>query len=482
MAGEYADELASLSAAPNAQSEADMLLDEFADHLDIISSTSPLYALCTYNCRWFARRVVVSFAQRLGNLIDLESYVATWSGNPVSYNELRSGLMTDPFGGKTLEGKRGAWIQVQTLIRLINGYTSLPSTPRIMSQVLKLSDEALEYFGSMKVVTSTQHAGLSACWAARAQVLRKMGDHAQGLWAARCACESARAAARGTDAHDEELVNRLDDLAFALDQTSARIEALVVRREAVIKRRRLISDENSSHHYLTLARTLQSIAGQLSVQGDDHAALSTTKEAVDAQLLALASSASSLASRDERLAIYIADHAQVLFRLGRTSNAITAISESVTILSNAVDHLAANPPRFEFEESMDGLRRLYAEQLLLQAMYAASIARWDDACTAGHMRVELLRMMAETDPSGSRSRSLIIGSNTLIRLLMDAKRPVEAYDVGLATLPAIRRLAEMGETGPAFQDDVEETEENLLGSLRALKEMGLIGVADGITQ
>lgn len=146
IAGEYADELASLSPTEGAVTEADMLLGEFADHLDIISSTSPLYALWTYNCRWFARRVVMSFAQRLGNVIGLERYVATWEGRPVPYDELRTGLMTDPFGGKTLEGERGAWIQAQTLLKLIEGYISLPNPTNVLAQVLDLCDEALDFF------------------------------------------------------------------------------------------------------------------------------------------------------------------------------------------------------------------------------------------------------------------------------------------------------------------------------------------------
>lgn len=325
----------------------------------------------------------------------------------------------------------------------------------------------------MTTVTPEQHAGLSACWSARSFVLRKLGDHERSLEAARSACQAARDAARSTHTYDALLADRLDELARALDFMSERHEALAMRRESLMKRRSVLSGRNAAdhhHHQLALARTLQGIAGQLSVQGDNEGALDATRDAIKAQRLGRAHDSEFPPIRDEQLAIYLAEHAQVLYRMDNIDKALDAISESVIILQAATDHLRANPPSYGSSEPLDELRQRLADQLLLQSMYAAQLKRWDEACKAGHTRVHLLQELAEMDSDGTRSRRFIIGSNTHVKLLLDAGRPAEAYDVGLATRSIIERMSDSGMNSAAFLDDVAETETILARSLQALKD------------
>lgn len=107
------DEIASatVNASPSGEG---VPFHHFARHIRYISNTNPQYQLFSANCRWFARRIVLSFAQRL-HQVGPDAFTAMWAGKPTTYARLHHEIQGDPFGGRQLEGKKGGSIQVENL-------------------------------------------------------------------------------------------------------------------------------------------------------------------------------------------------------------------------------------------------------------------------------------------------------------------------------------------------------------------------------
>lgn len=117
-----ADELGSVRIMPECYAtSAPLHLAELVDQIHSISETSPRYRLLTHNCRWFARRILLTFAQRQNRLAP-GTFGVLWNDMPSSYFELSRLVTKDPFGGRPVEGKEGTWIHALSLCRAADIY------------------------------------------------------------------------------------------------------------------------------------------------------------------------------------------------------------------------------------------------------------------------------------------------------------------------------------------------------------------------
>ncbi|KAF9511455.1 hypothetical protein BS47DRAFT_1174635 [Hydnum rufescens UP504] len=109
-----ADELACV--APDLEkidSLALMHLNEFAVQLQITSNTYGRYKLLTSNCRWFARRIVLNFAEHMKS--QGPHYRISWAQSPSSFDELDRNLREEPFGGRQLTGRKNVQLNAANL-------------------------------------------------------------------------------------------------------------------------------------------------------------------------------------------------------------------------------------------------------------------------------------------------------------------------------------------------------------------------------
>ncbi|KAF8305191.1 hypothetical protein DL93DRAFT_2172695 [Clavulina sp. PMI_390] len=88
----------------------EMLLAELGHQLQVTSGVYPKYKLFSANCRWFARRILLNFAQRLVVVAPFDNAI-WWAEQQVSYGELYKKLKKEPFGGDILEGQHGALVK-----------------------------------------------------------------------------------------------------------------------------------------------------------------------------------------------------------------------------------------------------------------------------------------------------------------------------------------------------------------------------------
>jgi hypothetical protein len=125
LSGVHADEVASVAlndpaTSPNVNPR--MLLDTLASQLCSVSDASPRYQLFKANCRWFARRVILSFAQQLNTLAPGCSTVV-WGGKLSSLDDLLLNIRMERFGGRQLlEGPKAALMGAQNLTQLADTY------------------------------------------------------------------------------------------------------------------------------------------------------------------------------------------------------------------------------------------------------------------------------------------------------------------------------------------------------------------------
>jgi tetratricopeptide (TPR) repeat protein len=90
-----------------------MPLNEFAVQLQITSDTCGRYKLLTSNCRWFARRIVLNFAERMKS--QGPHYRISWAQSPSSFDELDRNLREEPFGGRQLGGRKNVQLNAANL-------------------------------------------------------------------------------------------------------------------------------------------------------------------------------------------------------------------------------------------------------------------------------------------------------------------------------------------------------------------------------
>lgn len=156
---ENADELCSVTTLAAVDFTDHMLISEFAAQLAETSSADPLYRLFTANCRWFARRSILSIAQRLTTIRAVDSIY--WKGQSVDAEELGARLLNDRFGGRQLAGTRGIEIRA-------SGFINLSRTSLIAhrySSAIEQGHKALKLLETIEAPNKVQLDLIyNACW------------------------------------------------------------------------------------------------------------------------------------------------------------------------------------------------------------------------------------------------------------------------------------------------------------------------------
>lgn len=106
----FVSRTAATDAKANIPLNNEMLIAELGHQLRVITGVYPKYKLFSANCRWFARRILLNFAQRLVALAPFYQTIL-WRERQVSYQELHRKLEKEPFGGDVLEGRHSASVQ-----------------------------------------------------------------------------------------------------------------------------------------------------------------------------------------------------------------------------------------------------------------------------------------------------------------------------------------------------------------------------------
>ncbi|KAF8330391.1 uncharacterized protein EI90DRAFT_3060582 [Cantharellus anzutake] len=89
-------------------------LQELTHQISESSAISDIYLLFTENCRWFARRNILSLGERMRMMNHLISL--SWKGKEADPGGLASLLGKDPNGGWQLGGTKGAYLQADSLV------------------------------------------------------------------------------------------------------------------------------------------------------------------------------------------------------------------------------------------------------------------------------------------------------------------------------------------------------------------------------
>jgi tetratricopeptide (TPR) repeat protein len=156
---ENADELCSVTTLAEADFTDHMLISEFAAQLNETSSADPLYRLFSANCRWFARRSILSIAHRLTVIRAVESI--HWKGQSIDAEELGAKLLDDRFGGRQLAGTRGIEIRASGFINLAR--TSLIA--HRYSSTIEQGHKALKLLETIEAPNKVQLDLIyNACW------------------------------------------------------------------------------------------------------------------------------------------------------------------------------------------------------------------------------------------------------------------------------------------------------------------------------
>lgn len=464
-----ADELASVFALPESTttSEIDaaghLNLSEIAFQLNETSRADPLYQLFAANCRWFARRTVLSIAQRLDALELVDSLM--WKGRAIDSEKLSDKLRHDWFGGRQLAGTRGQEIRASNLLSL--AHTSLMSNRFL--DALEKARQALAILECIECPTNTQLDLLyHVCWYIgcaymgreraidgfpyfkRAQRVAKamgLGERVlslEGMYAS-CLAKIGRLEEalelrenvirdfrqqleRASSDHDlpytrEKLSNVLTDHANDLLRVRRTGEALDTIQDAVAIHRELVNYRPDLHR--------RAFGQSLSLLSAVFIALRRYKEACATALEALEMTREAFAQHPEisrqNLALRLYDYGTACGREGLQEESLQAFTESTMHW----EHLHQKEPDFYLPD------------------YAFSLTMWGSSLYLTGRRLEAAKklndgmlfetMLYERDQSLYHARFSLIAYTVSMALfsLGDQK----ALDLGLKDLAISRRLA-----------------------------------------
>ncbi len=190
------------------------------------SAISDVYLLFTENCRWFARRNILSLAERLQRL--QISIHLSWKGKEIDPKELVSRLGKDPNGGWQLEGTKGYYLQAVSLVDAARVAVSedrpneaIPLSREALS-ILEQLDDSKRYV-RLIIIRSQAHRQLGIA-------LKETGELREALHHMRAACDLSSIT---LIYHDQLYIYNLDSLIGILWMVGDTEEALAKRRQSV---------------------------------------------------------------------------------------------------------------------------------------------------------------------------------------------------------------------------------------------------------
>lgn len=138
------------------------------------------------NCRYFARRVILNFAQRLRKIHTLQSKSSITLGHiDVSYNKLAEKIQEERFGGSQLVGEKGVLSQAESTLGLAHNHAVLSRN----ADALQFCDEAVTLLESLPQGDTSSSALTGRCYTLKCETLRKLERFEDAYAAGQKACD-----------------------------------------------------------------------------------------------------------------------------------------------------------------------------------------------------------------------------------------------------------------------------------------------------
>ncbi|KAF8314796.1 hypothetical protein DL93DRAFT_2227875 [Clavulina sp. PMI_390] len=404
---EDADELASVYAlpptdiSPGFNVAGHLHISEIAAQFSETTSADPLYQLFSANCRWFARRTVLSVAQRLQSL----GVVGTirWKARDVTSEVLATKLLNDWFGGRQMAGTRGLEIRASNLLNI----TRTLLLDHLYIEAISRAREALSLLESIQAPSKAQwDLVYTASWYLGSALM-----HRDLFVDALSSLERGRNIARQVLG---DRSTRLMDESYAeclvkLDRDEEAVEV----RAGIIRSIRDEIDAAEKEHPFTLeilSNTLIPHAKALLELGRPKEAFPFIIEGCEIR---------------KKLAIYRPDlHTRSYApALSTLSSVYAALEQNVE--ARVVAQLALEVSRDLFASSPDASRQSLALRLITYSKACRALKKFDDAAEALEESVGYWKDLHEKDPElflSDYAFSLTMWQAALI----DARREEEA--------------------------------------------------------
>lgn len=315
-----ADELACIVAGSSSKTYQafHMNLTELLMQLLEAAAADPNYRLLETNCRWFARRCVLSFAQRLSALGATD--FIEWEGSICNFDTLVQHLLSDRFGGRQMAGPRGLEIQAGSLLNLAR---TISFSQRGDVSAEKYVQQALSILRNIPNPTPVQ-ADLMR------QSLHSLGESCAKRGESERALEHFRESRRIRINLVHEGVDYREDEAYAKALFRAgKVEEALAVRTSLLSEREIFSGGSASLKCLHI--TLVAHANVLATVPDRlNDALTTIQEALEV-MRQLQEESPNTRNEAETLLSY----ALILIRLGRHKEACE-ITREILVLTRRV--------------------------------------------------------------------------------------------------------------------------------------------------
>jgi tetratricopeptide (TPR) repeat protein len=382
-----------------------MLLDKLARQLYETSAASNRYRLLTENCRWFARRNMLSIMEHVAAAGFV--YHPTWVGKPCTADRLRRKLGDETFGGRQLGGAKGAHINAKSLLDL----AGVSILEKRFDDALPLCRKALGILegistSSPRVRDLHSHAlnylGIS---------LNNLGQSLAALEAQKHACLISSE----FSSEDEDIFfSTHNALVATLSTLGRKNDAAKIQRALVESRRRIHKIQSDTFSAAGLALLLLNYAIALADLPDRTDERTKAIQETVNLYRGLADQHPDLYRGD--LGVALSEYAHVMDGAGRAHEAYDLSLEATSFMRGV---FALHP-----EDCLEDL----ALHISNHTIYAAKAELWGDACNASYEAVTLYRRLYATRNPYDWRASLAGALSDLGKHLRCAGRPFDSVD------------------------------------------------------
>ncbi|KAF8328200.1 uncharacterized protein EI90DRAFT_3017837 [Cantharellus anzutake] len=395
-----ADEVAAVRMNETLPSEPlhELFIDDFVEHLQTISKAKPEYQLFSANCRWFARRIVLSVAQRLQSFGSPAKYGFMWKSGPATYNRLFDKIQRDPFGGKQLEKSEGQIIKAQSLVRLAANQRD----DSRYSEALASCDEGLWVLHAMSTDSISRQTTLIRAFSERYRIKRDMGSHDDALFAIRQACAIIRVVCKD-EHHAGDLAVLLRNALFNLSQATRQSEESQAKIQGALEAYEIWEELyhfNPSLHRESFVSALFTISEAYEGAGNEAEAIRYSHQAVRIRRKACLDS-----GRVDFLPLNVAlnEHAEILNRLGRTAAAYECMKERVLLQRTTLRAFVPLPiptgaPSTYNTSRRKGILSGLGDALIDQGKFALGLSLWEEAHLASKESLTIFDDLRASQP------------------------------------------------------------------------------------
>ncbi len=374
------------------ESKNGVVIDDFVEHLQTISKAKPEYQLFSANCRWFARRILLSTAQRLQSLGGPAKYRFLWKMKPVTYDLLFTKIQGDPFGGKQLEKSEGQIIKARSLIDLAANQRENSKYP----EALASCDEALWILHAMSKDAIARQTTLIRAFSEMYRIRRDTNAHEEALIAIRQACTVLRVVCKD-EQQAQSLIgilgSAMSNLSQAVQQSIG--EEVRAKIQGALEAHDIWAElyaSNPSFHHQSFVSSLFTVSEAYEGAGKETEAIHYSDEAVKVQRkTCLANAEQGVFPLD----VALNAHAELLGRLNRTSEAYDCMKKRVSIHRTAIDTFIQLPIPVGAPSTFNTSRYTVfhsglGKALLDQSKFALGLSLWKEAYLASRESAQIL--------------------------------------------------------------------------------------------